>query len=308
MPKVVILLSDKRSGSTMLQDALCRHPDIRHVSYSPHTYFETHHWLKSAVLLGEPAPLFAGGRVYPGYGSPGNARAYIEDTLKGNVPDYEVPKDDRELCFEGWEALCREHAKPVFFEKSPQILAQWGALELLLEWMDRTELDVKLIGLVRNPIAVQYSAKQLFSTDPNERQLAWLSTQRNLLTLRSMLPESALKIVRYEDIIDDPDAALEDICQFVGVSGVMGLGKAVHGASKEKWRSDATYSFPLHPAVRRIAEALDYDAEELGGSQRVAPPQMPEARFQAGVRLRLAAWRDRWFRPVKLRIKNLLRL
>jgi len=38
-PTVVILLSDKRSGSTMFQEELCKHPDVRHVDYTPHTYF-----------------------------------------------------------------------------------------------------------------------------------------------------------------------------------------------------------------------------------------------------------------------------
>ena len=60
---VVILLSDKRSGSTMLQDELCKHSDIQHVAYSPPTYFETHHWLKAAVLLGMPAKTYYGHRV-----------------------------------------------------------------------------------------------------------------------------------------------------------------------------------------------------------------------------------------------------
>jgi hypothetical protein len=305
MSKVVILLSDKRSGSTMLQEAMCRHPDIRHVDYSPHTYFETHHWLKSAVLLGLPAALFSGGLVYPGYGSQENARAYIEDTLKGNIPGYELPKNDRALCFEGWEALCRHYAKPVFFEKSPQILAQWGALDLLLEWMEQTELDVKLIGLVRNPLAVQYSAEKLFSTDPSDRQFGWLDIQRNLLALRALLPEQTLKIVRYEDIIDDPGSALAGLCDFIGVEPVEGLGAAVHGGSKEKWRGDASYSLPLHTAVRRVAGGLGYDAAELEATDGVGS-RTSKGRSRSAFQLRFAAWRDRWLRPLKLRVSKLL--
>jgi len=305
MSKVVILLSDKRSGSTMLQEAMCRHPDIRHVDYSPHTYFETHHWLKSAVLLDLPAALYSGGRVYPGYGSRENARAYIEDTLKGNIPGYELPQNDRALCFEGWEALCRHYAKPVFFEKSPQILAQWGALDLLLEWMEKTELDVKLIGLVRNPLAVQYSAEKLFSTDPNDRQLAWLSTHRNLLTLCTLLPKERLKLVRYEDVIKDPDVELSKLCEFVGIAPVSGLGAAVHDGSKEKWRSDPDYSLSLHPAVRRIAEGLGYTSEELASPGAVGNPASG-GRPRSALQLRLVAWRDRWLRPFKLRIGKLL--
>ena len=98
---VVILLSDKRSGSTMIQRELCKHPDIQTVAYSPHTYFETHHWLKGAVLLGRAPETFAGHKVYAGYGSRANARTYLIDCVKTNVPEFQVPEDDRRLVFAG---------------------------------------------------------------------------------------------------------------------------------------------------------------------------------------------------------------
>ena len=104
MKTVVILLSDKRSGSTMFQDALCAHPNIQTVDYSPHTYLETHHWLKAAVLLGQNPSLFSNGKTYKNYGSKKNARIYLEAELKGNLPNYIIPKDDKQLVFEGWVA------------------------------------------------------------------------------------------------------------------------------------------------------------------------------------------------------------
>ena len=107
MPTVVILLSDKRSGSTMLQDELCKHSGIRHVDYSPHTYFETHHWLKASVVLNRPDALYSGFRPYAGYGSRENARTYLIDTLKGNMPDYEPPENDEELISEGGTLCAR---------------------------------------------------------------------------------------------------------------------------------------------------------------------------------------------------------
>ena len=123
---VVILLSDKRSGSTMFQRELCRHPAIQTVTYSPHTYLETHHWLKGAVMLNLDPSLFCGNKVYEGYGSKANARIYTEDLICRNVPDFEIPKNDRELIFQGWEALCEKFAQPVFFriEDIPPIQAK----------------------------------------------------------------------------------------------------------------------------------------------------------------------------------------
>lgn len=290
----------------MLQDALCRHEAIRHVDYSPHTYFETHHWLKSAVVLGQPASMFAGGRAYSGYGSIENARTYIEDTLTGNLPGYAVPKDDRELCFDGWEALCRANARPVFFEKSPQILAHWAAISLLLEWMETTEFNVKLIGLVRNPLSVQYSAEKLFSTDPSERQFAWLNTQRNLLALRSLLPEDQLRILRYEDLVSEPVACLDGLCEFLGVSTEPALVGDIHASSREKWRLDEAYTVGLDPAVIRVARGFGYSTRELENPNAVVTPSRRGASLPRRVRIWLNRQRDRRIKPVLLRARKVL--
>lgn len=301
MPTVVILLSDKRSGSTMLQEAMCRHPDVRHVAYSPHTYFETHHWLKSAVLLDKPASLFANGQVYDGYGSRKNARLYIEDTLKGNLPDYAPPEDDRALCFEGWEALCDACAAPVFFEKSPQILAQWAALSLLLEWAGTTRHEVKFIGLVRNPLAVQYSAHKLFTTDPQARQFGWVSAQRNLLAFQALVGAQAMQTFRYEDIISDPETSISRMCAHIGIQPHPDMTSEISAGSLTKWRDDPAFSLQLDPSVRQMAEALGYAADELDN------PTVDEGRAQSdqsGLRLRLNRVRDRVIRPAYLGLRR----
>ena len=239
MKTVVILLSDKRSGSTMFQDALCTHPKVQTVEYSPHTFLETHHWLKAAVLLSVNPSLFSSGKTYKNYGSRKNARIYLESELKGNLPDYEIPKDDKQLVFEGWEALCDRFAQPIFFEKSPQHLAHWAALSLLLEWAQQTKkYKVKIIGLVRNPMAVQYSAFKLFRTLPRQRQYGWLNMHKNLLACKSLLREEQFQLIRYEDIVDTPETTLTEICNFIGVVYNPVMAQKIHGNSKTKWNDD----------------------------------------------------------------------
>jgi hypothetical protein len=304
MPTVVVLLSDKRSGSTMLQEEMCRHPGVRHVEYSPHTYFETHHWLKAAVLLGRPQPLFSGGRTYDGYGSRENARAYLIDTLRGNMPDYQPPADDEALVFEGWEMLCRRFADPVFFEKSPQILAHWGALSLLLEWAERTSVDLKVIGLVRNPLAVQYSALQLFSTDAEQRQFGWLETTRNLLAVKAMLPEERFRLWRYEDIIAAPATRFAEICDFIGIEPDERVGAGVHAQSLEKWMEDPTYTLQLDRSVTQIAGRLGYTPVELLNPRQPIAVANGSRSTRRRFRLALNRLRDRVVRPVYLRIKS----
>ena len=264
MKTVVILLSDKRSGSTMFQDAICAHHKVQTVEYSPHTYLETHHWLKAAVLLGANPSLFSNGKTYKNYGSRKNARIYLESELKGNLPTYEIPKDDKQLVFEGWEALCDRFAKPVFFEKSPQHLAHWAALSLLLEWAEQTKkYKVKIIGLVRNPLAVQYSAFKLFRSLPQERQYGWLNIHKNILAVESLLEKEQFHLVRYEDIVDAPETTLTAICKFIGIEFVGSMVGKIHGNSKTKWNDDPYFTLTLDPAIIQMAKTFGYTANVL---------------------------------------------
>ena len=268
---VVILLSDKRSGSTMFQEQLCLHPDIQTVSYSPHTYLETHHWLKAAVMLDVDKSLFSGGKRYNGYGKKQNARIYMKDCILKNVPDFVIPTTDHELVFQGWEVLCHHFAQPVFFEKSPQFLAHWGCLELILEWIKRTEFQVKVIGLVRNPLSVLYSAQKLFYTEPAKRQYGWLEIYRNLERFTSYLAPEQYMLCRYEDIIKDPATAFESICEFVGVPSYVEVGSGVHASSVNKWLLDPFFTIRIDDTVRTMAKQFGYADHELNNPGKNIP-------------------------------------
>jgi hypothetical protein len=304
MSIVTILLSDKRSGSTMFQDEMLRHPAVSTVPYSPHTYLETHWWLMGAVLLERPGSLFVWGERYRGYGSSKNARAYMLDLLEKCVPEWKIPEDDRALVFGGWEALCRRFARPVFFEKSPQVLAQWAALSLLLEWMDCTEFEVRVIGLVRNPHGVMHSARELFGTDPDRRQFAWLVGCRNMLALEQMLPPDSFIRVRYEDLVADPVEGFRKIAHFVGIPADPACGSGVRSTSTFKWREDPQHSLALDPAVAQMAIHLGYPPEELANSHAGVAVQ--------GKRATSKTWRSRLrhqtLKPLILRARSAMRV
>ena len=297
---VLILLSDKRSGSTILQDELCNHAQISRVDYSPHTYFETQYWLVAAALLKRPDALYAGGEAYPTYRSAKAARTYLIDAVTGNVPDFEPPQDDRTLVIEGWEALCRKFAKPVFFEKSPQHLANWAALSTMLDWKAQTDITVRFLFLVRNPLAVQHSAAQLFDTPPASRQFGWLDIHRNMLAMRAMLPPEDALTLRYEDMLSDPSGKLAEVCAFAGVEVDPSLGKGIHSNSVEKWREDPQFKLILDPAVRQMALALGYRAEELENSNGVASSDADIAARPSKLRRNLRRFRNGFLKPLKL--------
>jgi hypothetical protein len=289
----------------MFQRELCKHPAVQTVEYSPHTYLETHHWLKAAVLLGKAPATFAGGQVYKGYGSPANARTYIIDQVCKNIPDFKVPDSDYDLVFNGWEALCQRFAQPVFFEKSPQLLAQWGALSLMLEWIKRTDYNVKIIGLTRNPMAVQYSAFQLFHTRPEQRQYGWMFTQRNLLAFQQLLSDEQFMSVKYEDITQTPEKAFARICNFIGVPSHKGMGNKVHDQSLQKWVNDPFFRLQLDETVIQIARHFGYAEEDFYNPAKPLPPFSARAKrfIKNNARLFIARLWDRVIKPLKLRIQ-----
>ena len=298
---VVILLSDKRSGSTLLQRILCQHLDIQHVQHTPHTYYETHHWLKAAVMLQQDARLFSGGTVYKGYGSRRNARTYMEACLRDNLPDFALPADDRRLVFEGWDALCKRYAAPIFFEKSPQHLAHWAALALMLEWIQSSQLNVKVIGLTRHPLAVLHSAAELFGTPPDARQYGWLEIQRNLLSFSELLPSGAYLGIRYEDLITDSPTTLESIGSHIGVSALPSMAEEIHQDSLQSWKQDSNFFVQLADPTIQMAQHFGYREFDLAPN---ATPELQATSLRQQRRARiLTKLRDRVIKPVLLKRK-----
>lgn len=290
----------------MFQDALCRHPQIQTVAYSPHTYLETHHWLKGTVLLDMPAKRDPKHGIYSGYGTKANARTYLIDCIRGNIPDFELPKTDKELIFKGWEALCEKFAQPVFFEKSPQYLGFPASLDLLLEWVQTTHFQVKFIGLTRNPISVQYSAWQLFHRDPNDRQYGWMELQQEMLAFAEKLHKDQFLHVKYEQIIDEPELTFECICQFIGVEPHASVTKAVHSKSLTKWKEDPYFQIELSPEVHAFAKQFGYTDGDLHNPEK--PPQplswRLRKRIEAFYRTTRAKMVDRCIKPIRLRMKR----
>ncbi len=269
---VIILLSDKRSGSTMFEKELCKHPKISNVNYSPHTYNETHHWLKAACILERPESEFYGGKLYRGYGTRSGARRYLIDCVRGNAPEFVVPQNDHTLVFEGWNTLCRRYAHPVFFEKSPQYLHHWASLSLILRWLEMTEFEVRFIGLVRNPMAVQYSAVKAFYSSADKRQFSWSHAYRNMLAFKEIVGDNKFFLVRYEDIIKEPKKHFGQVFSFIGLKPYENCGDNVHKDSIMKWRDDPWFSFRLDPSVLQIARYFGYSDDDLYNPLK---PKMP---------------------------------
>ena len=301
--KVIILISDKRSGSTLFQRELLKHPQIQTLAYSPHTYSESHHWLKAAVMLSQNSQGFHGNRVYSGYGSKSNARKYMEDCVLGNVPIFKVPTGNRDLIFQGWEALCEKYTQPVFFEKSPQIIAHTAALDLLFEWYEQTNFNVKFIFLIRNPMAIMYSAYQLFYTKPQKRQWGWMDLMQNMHEFYGKISETDKIWVRYEDMVDQPTVFFENIQNFIGIPVNLELGSGAHRESKKKWVDDINYDFQFDPKIKPFIKQLGYSQEDIYNPVGKRPSLKHQLKMSFNRNMRLPIYRliDRRIKPLLLK-------
>jgi hypothetical protein len=256
--RCVMILSDKSSGSTALQDYLVRFAGGRHVEKTRHNEHETLYWTKAASLLGRPQEKMLDSEVPI---APERARADLLDLLRDNLGEAPAVADPRELVFRGWRGLCERFA-PLFVEKSPHHLHQWSALELLFECMEASpEVGFLAIGLVRNPIDVVYSSWRRWRSEPQANQHEWLRAARNLQKLTG-LAGSRLRVVRYEDITRDP-AGLDFAHEFAGVPRSPASRGFLHRDSLQKWRRDSGFRFELDASVRELALQLGYPPEEL---------------------------------------------
>ncbi|MGH1365585.1 MAG: sulfotransferase family protein [Calditrichia bacterium] len=256
--KCILLFSDKSSGSSALQRALVKHPDLNTVKKTRHFYSETLYWNKAVAVLGLDQAEMEYSELPM---ARKKAREDIVALLNDNLPVYETPSDDQVLILDGWQKLCEQFA-PIFFEKSPHHLHYRSGLDLILKFdQQHPDIEFRYIGLVRNPIDALYSMWQRWSAVPERRQFEWLRAHQNLQYLGERAGEKLLTI-RYEDITAGPES-MKQICKFIGVEWSPEIGSDLHRKSVQKWRSDKTFGFQPDDDVLAMARSLGYREAEM---------------------------------------------
>ena len=251
----VFILSDKSSGSSVLQDELLKHGSVNGLQKTPHQEGETLFWNKAAALLGMPQVRMIDSRILPM--DPQTARTALEQLCVDNLDSYIPPVNDRELVFGGWRALVLGH-QPVFLEKSPHHIHFQSALDLIVE-ADDTNPDIpfRYLGLARDPMDTLYSMWRRWGVPPDTRQHEWVRAYRNLLALSERVADRFL-LIRYEDLVTDP-TVMRKVCEFIGVEWQDDIGASLVAGSIGAWRRDKTYGFRPSPAVLDLAAKLGYD-------------------------------------------------
>lgn len=252
-----MILSDKSSGSSVLQRELSKHPDVKHIQKTRHFAGETLYWNKAAALLGMK-------QVEMEYSElpmrQEQAKRDLLKFLRDNISSFEPLLSDEELVFQGWLSLCEQY-KPLFIEKSPHHLHYWSALELIDRCRKKyPQITFKFIGLIRNPMDVLYSMWKRWGAIPERAQYEWLRACANLLRFKDVAGDD-LYIARYEDLVTDVKC-IQSICSFIGIEWSAEIGSTLHQSSLKKWKKDHIYGFQLAPEVMTFALRF-YKKEEL---------------------------------------------
>jgi hypothetical protein len=180
-----------------------------------------------------------------------------------NAPGFRLSAGGADWVIQGWEAVCQRFARPVFFEKSPQNPQHWAALALMLDWVRQTGFEVRVIGLVRNPMAVIHSAGKRFNTQPRRRQYAWLQTNQHIIRCGAALELGQFHFLRYEELVLEPGVVFESVCRFIGLEPLQSMGSTVSDRFKNKWRQDPEFTFELAQDVAQFAANLGYAESDL---------------------------------------------
>jgi len=253
-----MILSDKSSGSTILQNELLKGENMHIIQYTRHFEHETLFWNKAVAILGLPQEQLK-------YSELPLSREFASEDLstflKMNIPGYPYTKFDKELIFDAWQQLCLRYG-PVFLEKSPHHLHYAEALKLIVEMTQRFEIDFYFIGLVRNPMDTLYSSWLRWGADPEKNQYEWQRAYTNLMSFKEMVSERTL-IVRYEELMSDRKV-IKKICNFLGIDGEgNGIGNGFHPKSIQKWRKDRFFTFEISESTKSLARLFGYNDSEM---------------------------------------------
>ncbi|MFL6289713.1 MAG: amino acid adenylation domain-containing protein, partial [Thermoanaerobaculia bacterium] len=285
-PPAVFLLSPPRSGSTLLRVLLAGHPRL----FAPPELE-----LLNFNTLADRRAAYTG---RDSFSLEGLIRAVME--IRGCGPE-EAAETVEAWEREGW-TVRRAYGRLQEWLGDRVLIDKTPSYALDLEILRRAEADfdgARYIHLLRHPYGMIHSfeearLEQVFFryghpfTRRELAELIWLVSQENILRFLDGVPAQRRHLVRFEDLVRDPEPVLRGICGFLGLdfqpamlqpyqdrsrrmtdglhaeSRMLGDVKfhshdGIDGSTAERWREAYREDFLGTPTLR-MAARLGYEA------------------------------------------------
>lgn len=196
--KLVFLISQPRSGSTLLQKLLSQNSQI---------YTQSEPW-----LMLHPAYSLKATGIYAEYN-----KEFEKKAFKGFIDN--LPSGGREVYIKRIQSLylslygdyLKDTGKPFFLDKTPRYYFIWKELREIFP-------NAKYLVLRRNPLSVLYSIIMTWNNDN------WycLSEYKNDLkvaidSLVQMNNGEKVCQIRYENLVDNPENELQVLSSYIGI-------------------------------------------------------------------------------------------
>lgn len=215
MSNIVFLISQPRSGSTLLQIMLGQHPDI---------FTTSEPWINLHFLNSLNSR-----NLYAPYDSELCGRATGEFLRLAGIPQDDYLKSIGRFLGSLYQQGLENSGKKVFLDKTPRYYE-------ILDELAQAYPDAKFILLFRDPCDVLNS---IYKSWVKESTLFLSCYARDLFVappkmteFREKYPDRCLSVY-YEKLIDDPERELGEICRYIDLPF---LSDIIHYAETPDWR------------------------------------------------------------------------
>jgi hypothetical protein len=235
---LIFLISQPRAGSTMLQRILGGHPEVHAVS-EPWIMLHPVYALRQEGVSAEFDSSLA--------------RGALEEFYRA-LPDGEADyvRAVRRMAGYLYGRALEGTGKSVFLDKTPRYY-------LILPELRRIFPRAKFIILLRNPLAVLRSIVDKTVWEPGAAWSALRERRHDLLDAPESLTQGAenwedrSRIVRYEDIVTDPETEIRALCRHLDLQWAPRL---VEYGRREQPRSDYGDQSGVETHGRPVQESL----------------------------------------------------